>query len=237
MFGFFFACTDIPKPEGSETTTTDSDTASEQVHDCFEERYTPIEILGWAVCVEPTGTSQMTVVAHLKDDLNVVRGFLDPEVLNFLQTVRIYVEKESPNVPGAVYHPSSLWLEENGYPTHWAESIQIGNADNYLSWTDIQPAMVFHELSHAWHHQSLGFDDPTILFAYNEAMDSGIYEDVLYAGGGNQVAYAVNNEMEYFAELSEAWFWVNDFYPFDQADLLTFDPLGAEMVFQVWTPE
>jgi hypothetical protein len=237
MFTFILACTDVTKTEASEKITLVSDTASEQRHDCFEERYMPIEIQGWAVCVDHTATSQMTVVENLEEDLSFITGFLEPEVLSFLRTVRIYVEKDIPDFPGAVYHPSSHWLEENGYPTHWAESIQIGNTDNYLSWTDIQPAMVFHELSHAWHHQSLGYDDSTILFAYDEAMDSGIYEDVPYAGGGNQVAYAVNNEMEYFAELSEAWFWVNDFYPFVQADLLTFDPLGAEMVFHAWTPE
>ena len=43
-------------------------------------------------------------------------------------------------------------------------------------------------------------------------------------------------EKEYFAELSEAWYWENDFQPFDRAELETFDPQGAAAVEAAWTP-
>ena len=48
------------------------------------------------------------------------------------------------------------------------------------------------------------------------AMASGLYDRV--------------DEREYFAELSEAWFWENDFQPFTRDALLTFGPVGAAVV-------
>ena len=58
----------------------------------------------------------------------------------------------------------------------------IANSSNYLSWTAIQPAIVLHELSHAWHHQVLGYGNADIAEAYTY-MASGQYEEVEYAGG------------------------------------------------------
>ena len=95
--------------------------------------------------------------------------------------------------------------------------------------------MVLHELAHAWHHQVLGYDHPGIEAAYDAAMAEGLYDSVLYAGGWYLEAYAASSAVEYFAELTEAWFWQNDYYPFERADLLSFDPVGAAAVQEAWT--
>ena len=204
---------------------------------CIEGRYTALRIAGWPVCMETALFSEggigPTVTARLDEDFRTVIGALDASIVERLQTVQFWVEDDGA-WPAGVYHPSAVWLETNGYPTHWAESVQIGNAANYLAWTAVQPAMVLHELAHAWHHQFLGYDHPGILEAYAAAMADGRYSNVAYAGGGTAEAYATTNEMEYFAELTEAWFWENDFYPFVRVDLLTFDPLGASVVEQAW---
>jgi len=175
------------------------------------------------------------VLEQLDSDLETVEGLLDEPVLDFLRTVPFWLELAHPAFVGGVYHPSDQWLIDNGYPPEWARSIQLGNAENYLSWTAVQPAIVLHELSHAWHHQHLGYDDPSLLAAYDGAMASGLYDEVEYADGSLQVAYATTNVQEYFAELSEAWFWENDFYPFVQAELLEHDPQGAQAVEDAWT--
>ena len=204
---------------------------------CIEERYTGLYVDEWKVCIESTLLTTDVgdlVINLLHHDLNVIKTKLHPAVFEKLQTVRIWVE-ENGDWSGAVYHPSTSWLRDNGYPEHWAESIQIANAANYLSWTSVQPAMVLHELSHAWHHQYIGYDHPGVLEAYEAAMESGIYDSVPYAGGGNAEAYAKTNALEYFAELSEAWFWENDFYPFTREELLEFDPVGASVVEAVWS--
>jgi hypothetical protein len=39
---------------------------------------------------------------------------------------------------------------------------------------------------------------------------------------------------EYFAELSEAYWGKNDFYPFTRSELLQHDPLGYEAVKRAW---
>jgi hypothetical protein len=47
-------------------------------------------------------------------------------------------------------------------------------------------------------------------------------------------ADALINEYEYFAELSEAYFWRNDFFPFNRNQLYEYDPMGAEMIRTGW---
>jgi hypothetical protein len=96
--------------------------------------------------------------------------------------------------------------------------------------------MVLHELAHAWQDRVVdqGYSNPEILAAFKAASESGIYEKVRYAGGGERRHYALTNAMEYFAECSEAYFGRNDFQPFDRAELKTFDPTGERMVRKMW---
>lgn len=240
---FLLACTtpdDTATPPPADTPADTGSPESADHDDCIEDRYTARVIQGWAVCIETTVLDDAAhgeaVLALLESDLSHILTVLEPEVSGFLQGVRIWVEHDHADWGGAVYHPSATWLEENGYPTHWAESVQIGSTADYLSWTEIQPAIVLHELSHAWHHQSLGYDDASVQQAYDAALASGIYDSVPYAGGGKSTAYATTSVQEYFAELTEAWFWENDFYPFVREELQSFDPVGAAMVEAAWQP-
>ena len=43
-------------------------------------------------------------------------------------------------------------------------------------------------------------------------------------------AYALSNRNEYFAEATEAFFGVNDFYPYNAFQLYALDPTGYEVV-------
>lgn len=47
-------------------------------------------------------------------------------------------------------------------------------------------------------------------------------------------AYALTNELEYFAELSEAYLGRNDFYPYVRKDLEKYDPKGYELMKNTW---
>ena len=66
-------------------------------------------------------------------------------------------------------------------------------------------------------------------------MNQGTYESVedCVGSGGNR-AYALTNEQEYFAEITEAFFWENDYYPFNRDDLYAHDSVGAEMLEVAW---
>ena len=51
---------------------------------------------------------------------------------------------------------------------------------------------------------------------------------------GYPYAYALNNPQEYFAESTEAYFGVNDFYPFVRAELKEHDPDMSSLMQTLW---
>src|SRR5437016_3067655 len=84
--------------------------------------------------------------------------------------------------------------------------------------------------------RALGNANATIRQAYEAAVASHRYESVDYVRGGKKLrAYALDNAAEYFAELSEAYFGKNDFYPFVRSELKEFDPVGFQMIEKLWT--
>jgi hypothetical protein len=153
--------------------------------------------------------------------------------LEKLRKVRIWVE-ENPKVTCACYHPSREWLQGHGFNPEKAKSVEIGGPTNFLNWAACQPNMVLHELAHAYHHQVLGYDQPDIKAAFKRAVEGKSYEAVLYYGGDKKRAYALNNDQEYFAELSEAYFGTNDFYPFVRAEIKEHDPEMLKVLGKLW---
>ncbi len=174
----------------------------------------------------------------IKFDLEVVQDRLPERMVSDLRSVNIWLELDIPEFSGGVYHPSMQWLEENGYPVEWAQGVQLGNANNYLTWTQQQPAIVLHELAHAYDDQHFNNAQPELLEAFESAKQSGIYSSVAYleSNGVMLEAYALTNSNEYFAELTEAYFWVNDFYPFNRADLQSHDVAGFNAIKSMWEP-
>ena len=57
---------------------------------------------------------------------------------------------------------------------------------------------------------------------------------VRFHDGSMRRAYAMNNHREYFAEITEAYFGTNDFYPFNRAELARHDPEGFELMERIW---
>ncbi len=156
------------------------------------------------------------------------------KALHKIQTIPIWLEyKDSPS-GAACYHPSRKWLETHGYNPDKAGCVEISNAGHFLSWTIQQPWMVMHELAHAYHHHFLGYNNKAIKKAFRDAVESHKYDSVLNINGKKQKHYAMNNEQEYFAESTEAYFGTNDFYPFVRAELKQFDPEMYQVVKHTW---
>jgi len=172
----------------------------------------------------------------LRVDLGVVQSRLPTQIALDLRSVNVWLELDVPTTAGGVYHPSQLWLEENGYPTKWAKGVQIGNAQNYLNWRQQQPAIILHELAHAFDDQYFNSENPTLIAAFEEAKLAGIYQSVAFieAEQGLLEAYALTNAKEYFAELTEAYFWTNDFFPFTRQQLQQHDAAGFNAVRTMW---
>ena len=153
----------------------------------------------------------------------------------FLQSVIIWLEKETPGFKSLVYHPSAEWLRRNGYNPAKAKAIEITNVNNFIDWSETQPWHILHELAHAYHDRVIGKDFQPIIRAYNNAVDSGLYQQVTRNRGDRLwEAYAIKNKSEYFAELSEAYFGENDFYPFNRQQLAAYDPQGYAAIKQAW---
>jgi hypothetical protein len=152
-----------------------------------------------------------------------------------LRTVPIWVEWASDAEALTVFHPSAQWLRENGYNPDKAGGIVVGNARKFVECArDDQPWALMHELAHAYQFFVMGENHPAAQRAYQKAMDDGLYQSVAHIHGETRKAYAATNSKEYFADLTEAYFGKNDFFPFDRADLKKYDPTGYQLMQAVW---
>jgi hypothetical protein len=151
----------------------------------------------------------------------------------------------SPGYPGvmakAEYHPGARWLREHGRKPEMAKGVEFTNIPQFEAETRRMPNFVLHELAHAFHDRFVpdGFENAAIKDAYKRAKASGSYNHVeRWHGAGRpnskERAYAMTNAMEYFAELSEAFFSRNDFYPFDRDELRQHDPEMEKLLSKLW---
>lgn len=202
--------------------------------------YETRNIQGWEVQinrqlrVEEREVTQRAI-ALLDTKLNKIKTAVPAKHHDFLSSVVIWVEKDTPGFSGMVYHLSAKWLERHGYNPKKANAIEIANLNNFIKRSSTQPWHVLHELAHAYHHQVIGKDFPVIIDAYNHAVNTGLYRQVP-RNTGNKLwsAYALNSYSEYFAELTEAYFGENDFFPFTKQELAQYDPLGYQAIEQAW---
>ena len=201
------------------------------------ESYKRQAIEGCDVRVSAAFDEKPDLAAQVLDLLRVrlfeVKRVLPADALAKLRRVTFWVEVDDPKYPGMCFHPSRDWLRANGFNPDKAGGIEIGNARHFLGWAD-QPAMVLHELAHAYHHLVLGHDNADLRAAYKAAVRSGKYDCVLRASGKNERAYALENADEFFAEMTESYFLTNDFFPFVRAELERHDPDAFALVRRLW---
>ncbi|MEO1802340.1 MAG: hypothetical protein AAFR62_18295 [Cyanobacteria bacterium J06629_2] len=199
-------------------------------------------IQGWEVKIsrqlwveEREVTRQAIALLDIK--LNKVKSVVPAKHHDFLTSVIIWVEKDTPGFSGMVYHLSAKWLEEHGYNPNKARAIEIAKINSFIDRTATQPWHVLHELAHAYHHQVIGKDFVPIIEAYDLAVSQGLYRQVPRNTGSIVNAYALNSYSEYFAELTEAYFGENDFFPFTKQELIQYDPIGYQAIEQAWEIE
>jgi len=201
-----------------------------------------IDLRGWTVHAETSLVSgehkEMgeRALSMLANHLERIAILMPEEVLEKLRTMEFFVEFDHPEIGGKHYHPDVGWLTRHGYDPQLAKKIHITKAEELLSRGQMlkHPAVILHELAHAYHDQVLGFDHPGIIAAYEAAMEAGIYDKVLLHSGRIVRHYGTTNHKEYFAEATEAYFYRNDFYPFVAAELREHDPVGFALMEEVW---
>lgn len=207
-------------------------------------RFDPViqNVEGWEVSVDPALLSGpdadlgARALSLLANHLQRIKILMPRVALERMQKLGIWIELDHPVLKSMQYHPSRQWLESHGHDPRLARKVHITQAAELLSPSQMlkHPAVVLHELAHAYHDQVLGFDHAEIRTAFERARASGSYERVLLYTGDRVRHYALTDHKEYFAEGTEAYFYRNDFYPFVRAELKEHDPTLYELMGRIW---
>jgi hypothetical protein len=202
------------------------------------------EIEGWKVRVDirllegpdaELGAKALRVLAY---KLYEIKSLLPKDRIAKLQKAAIVLDLDYP-LGSMQYHPSAQWLKEHGHDPRLAKAVHIPKARQLAGLLPInqQPMVILHELAHAYHDQVLGFDEPRIQKAWARFKDSGKYDKVLHISGGQRRHYALTDHKEFFAELTEAFFGTNDFYPFVRGELKKELPDVDRLLDEIWRGE
>jgi hypothetical protein len=209
---------------------------------------------GWPVRVEKDWSGgDKELEKLLARDLECAAKLLPDHAREFLKAnCAVWVNKTLHYGPavcpikgrGCCYHPDRNWLEENGMHPDKAKCIEINDGPKYASDHWGTGGVMVHELSHAYHHGMLegGYDNKEIEECYTKAMKEGLYNCVRVKGseGPEAKAYACNNCMEYWAELSTAFLGglgneeYNKWFPFNRKQLKEHDPRAYRLLARLW---
>jgi hypothetical protein len=204
--------------------------------------HTEQKLEGWTIRVDErllqgteTGLGKRSL-RFLEAKLSDIKAVVPADKLKKLQSVVIVLDLTHGNLGAMQYHPSAGWLKGNGYSTDLAKCVHIPRAADLPTKRNIneQPWVILHELAHAYHDQVLGFDEPRIREAFEKYKKSGRGDQTLLYNGKRVKHYGLTTPMEFFAEMTEAYFGVNDFFPFNRAELKESEPEIFELLSNIW---
>ena len=208
--------------------------------------YDPVvqSLEGWTVKVDPTLLKKehepfkARGFDALANHLQRIKYILPEAKVKALQKLPIWLDYHYEPLGSMQYHPGAAWLREHNHDPRLVKHVHIPRAKALLDrrqWAK-HPYVILHELAHAYHDQVLenGFQNKAVRDVYEEAKAKGIYEKVLLHTGRTVKHYGLTNQMEYFAECTEAYLGVNDFYPFVRAELNEHDPRMFQLLKKIW---
>ena len=199
---------------------------------------------GWTVRVDDrllqgehaaTGERALKVLNAKLVDITTV---IPEKALVGLRKINIELDLDYADLTSMQYHPAAGWLKNSGYSVSVAKCVHIPNAEDFLSPFENHrmPWVVLHELSHGYHDQILGFDEPRVKAAWLKFRDSGKYKTILTNRSGIHEHYGMTNQMEFFAEMTESYWGSNDFYPFVPGELKQAEPEIFALMEEIWGP-
>jgi dipeptidyl-peptidase-4 len=212
----------------------------------FVPPFNPVtkDVEGWQVYIDPAllagenqeaGARALSMLANHLQRISIV---VPVRPLAALKKVGIWIEYSHPSLKTMQYHQSEGWLRANQHDPRLAKKVHIPQAIDIFSRKQMlkHPAVILHELAHAYHDQVLGFEHPEVLQAFQRAQNANLYQRVLFHTGESGRHYGLTNHKEYFAEGTEAFLYRNDFYPFVRAELKEYDPHLHEVLEKIWGP-
>ena len=200
------------------------------------------EVEGWNVVLaadirqDANRESRKKAITALANHLQRIRYIVPEDRLEKLVKLPIWLEWHNEKLASMQYHPDRGWLIGHGHDPRLAKHVHIPRAADLYdpqTWAK-HPYVVLHELAHAYHDQVLDFDNAEVVKVFDEAKEKKLYDEVLLYTGQRVRHYALTNHKEYFAETTEAYFGVNDFYPFVRAELKEHDPAGFALMEGIW---
>lgn len=206
------------------------------------QKHQPRQIEGWTVRVDQRlieGEQQAKgekALRLLQSKLVAITTLVPEKQLKELQKVTIQIDLDYGKMRAMQYHPSADWLRENGYSEQLERCVHIPHIDGLLSPSSNRrmPLVVLHELAHAYHDQVLGFEEKRIMDAWKKFSASGKYQSTLTYGGTMGKHYGLTDQKEFFAEMTEAYFGSNDFYPFVGGELKQAEPEIYQLMEEIW---
>jgi alpha-L-fucosidase 2 len=201
-------------------------------------------IEGWTIRIDdrllqpPNAELGTSILKSLESRLFNINAVVRPHCLEKLHGIRIVLDLSHGALRPMQYHPSADWLKANGYAEDLARCVHIPVAADLIAPRQIntQPWVVLHELAHAYHDQVLGFDEVRIRDAYAAFKASGRGEATLLISGQRVRHYGLTDHKEFFAEMTEAYFGTNDFFPFNRGELKTAEPAIYALMKTLWGP-
>ncbi len=177
-----------------------------------------------------------TALALIGNRLADIKLAVAADKLERLQKMTIWLDRTHGDLRAAQYHPSVGWLKSHGYDERLAKCVHIPDAADFVSrgHQRVQPWSVMHELAHAYHDQVLDFENPEIKAMWEQVKQSGRFDHVLHINGHKTRHYALTDQKEFFAEMSESYLGTNDFFPFNRAELKQDEPEVYLLLAKIW---
>ncbi len=141
---------------------------------------------------------------------------------------------------GLEYFQKNALRQHPELDRRWGDAIVIYCAQNYVQISDLWARKaLLHEFAHAYQLEQGPEHQPDIQSAWEHARDSGRYRNVRDVETGKTVdsAYALVNQLEYFAGLSCVYFAKCNYQPANREELKAYDPVGYAMIRKLWKPE
>ncbi len=204
----------------------------------LNDKYMDLDVFGWTIKINlslTAGDSSLLkkVLPKIGKELATLSSELPTETVLKLRTVPIWLEEHSSHDEFVgCYHPG--WPKKDINPLK-VRSIELIASSYYAAHSSGNAWVLTHELAHAYQFRMLTKED----FEDMRKVYRIIYEHGLYNYGSSltslfEKGYVGANYVEYFAEISTAYFGHDYYYPKDRTDLRNYDPLGYALVERLW---
>ena len=244
MFAVTVQAADTPKAKPDADKADKKDKDQESSASKLPTERTIVMLEGWTFRVDnrlflPSNEAlRLRSLRFLEHKLADIKIVLPKERIEQLQTITIVLDLTHGKLGPMQYHPSAQWLKANGFSPDLARCVHLPRAMDVVTKRNVneQPWVILHELAHAYHDQFLSFDNKRIIEVFENYKKSGRGEKTLLHNGNRVKHYALTNHKEFFAEMTEAYFGVNDFFPFNRAELKDSEPEILELMREMWEP-